>query len=66
MNTPLVSAPDAAKLLLISLRQLQLMGDKGPPRIQISERRVAYRRDDIIQWIDARPQAPATLGRPAL
>ncbi len=53
----LLTGPEAAEFLRMSLRQLQRLGAAGPPKIQLTERRVAYRRDDVVAWISARPIA---------
>jgi predicted DNA-binding transcriptional regulator AlpA len=56
----LLSEAEAAKILNISARTLRRLGEDGPPRIRISERRIAFRPEDLTAWIAARTeQKPA-------
>ena len=51
-----LSQPDAARLMCMSLRTLERLAETGeaPPRIQLTGRRVAYWRADVLAWLRAR------------
>ena len=53
---PILSEEDLAKWLDISRPTLQRMRSDGtgPPFIQLSERRVGYRKSEVDRWLDAR------------
>ena len=52
----ILTRAEAARLLRLSTRSLERMGEvgEGPPRIQLSERRVAYWRRDLLDWLASR------------
>lgn len=51
-----LSQPEAARLMCMSLRTLERLAETGeaPPRIQLTGRRVAYWRADVLAWLRAR------------
>lgn len=51
-----LSQPDAARLMCMSLRTLERLAETGeaPPRIQLTGRRVGYWRADVLAWLRAR------------
>lgn len=50
---------ESARLLSLSPRTLQAwrLRGNGPPTVQVSARRIRYRRADLVAWIEARLQA---------
>ncbi len=77
MNTPsrAIVDPDAGKVIteveaanrcslsVVYLRELRRIG-RGPRFVQLTERRIGYRRGDVDAFIEARLQNPPVLGRP--
>jgi predicted DNA-binding transcriptional regulator AlpA len=53
-DNSLMSAQASAAYLNMSLKTLQRLGADGPPRVQLTERRIAYRRCDLDAWIASR------------
>jgi predicted DNA-binding transcriptional regulator AlpA len=49
-------AADIARLSTRTLKRLAETGD-GPARIRLTARRIAYRRADLIRWIETRTAA---------
>lgn len=51
-----LSQPEAARLMCMSLRTLERLAETGeaPPRVQLTGRRVAYWRADVLAWLRAR------------
>lgn len=70
MNTPappdppdldlLLTLPEAARLMRLSVRSLERLAEvgEGPPRVQLTSRRVAFWRKDVVRWLETRT-APA-------
>jgi predicted DNA-binding transcriptional regulator AlpA len=56
----LLTQREAADVLRISLRQLQRLEDAGdgPPRTRLSERRVAYPKAALAEWVRQRTALP--------
>jgi len=56
-----ISKADAAKMLGISIDTLDRMNARreGPPRVQLSDRRVGYRISSLRDWISEKTE-PAT------
>ena len=54
--TKLMTQREAAAWCRFDVRTLQRLEEdgRGPRRIQLTERRVAYREEDLIAWIDSR------------
>jgi predicted DNA-binding transcriptional regulator AlpA len=52
----LLTLAEAAEFIGLSPRTLYRLGDAGPRRIRISERRIAFRPEDIAAWIAARAE----------
>jgi predicted DNA-binding transcriptional regulator AlpA len=60
----LLTEREAAEMLRLSTRTLQRLnqGHTGPRKLQLTARRVAYRRADLLEWIAQREFAyPAQL-----
>lgn len=55
----LLSAKQTAALLGIHPRTVARMAEdgSGPPRIRVSEKRVAYLRSDLEQWLQSRRES---------
>jgi predicted DNA-binding transcriptional regulator AlpA len=51
-------AADIARLSTRTLQRLAEVGD-GPARIRLTARRIAYRRADLMRWIESRTAANA-------
>ena len=51
-----LSQPEAARIMGLSLRTLERLAEVGeaPPRIRLTERRIAYWRSDVLAWLRAR------------
>ncbi|HMU49901.1 MAG TPA: DNA-binding protein [Geminicoccaceae bacterium] len=58
-----VEAADRCTLSVVYLRELRRTG-RGPRFVQLTERRIGYRRGDVDAFIEARLQDPPVLGRP--
>lgn len=60
MNDFVMTRMETAAFLRLSLRALERLEEegRGPARVNLSARRVAYRRADVLAWLDART-APA-------
>jgi predicted DNA-binding transcriptional regulator AlpA len=60
----LLTEAEAAEALRISQRHLQRLNElgEGPPRTRLGERRIAYPRDGLTEWVRHRTSAtkPAT------
>jgi predicted DNA-binding transcriptional regulator AlpA len=58
----LLTEREAAEMLRLSLRTLQRLNKDGtgPHKLQLTVRRVAYRRADILAWIAVRETAAST------
>lgn len=56
MSEPLLNALSAARYLTLSIKTLEAMRLRGtgPTYIQISRRRIAYRRSDLDAFIEGR------------
>jgi predicted DNA-binding transcriptional regulator AlpA len=55
----LLTCKDTSKLTRLSERSLERLriSGEGPPFIRLSQRRIAYREDDVLAWIEARRRA---------
>lgn len=49
-------AADIARLSTRTLKRLAEIGE-GPPRLRLTARRIAYRRTDLMHWIETRTAA---------
>lgn len=51
-----LTQPEAARMLRLSTRSLERLVEIGeaPPRIQLTGRRVAYWKHDVLAWLQAR------------
>ena len=62
----LLTKPEAAQRLRISERHLDRLHEfgRGPPRVQLGERRIAYPLDGLIGWVKQHtsPAAPVVMG----
>lgn len=47
---------EAAEFLRLSTRTLQRLKDAGPRKLRLTAHRIAYRRADLLAWINARSQ----------
>jgi predicted DNA-binding transcriptional regulator AlpA len=58
----LLTEREAAEMLRLSIRTLQRLNQDGagPRKLQLTARRVAYRRADILAWIALRETAAST------
>jgi prophage regulatory protein len=58
-NWPLVSLNDAAKMTSMSRTMLNKLRGRGdfPQAVPLGERRVAFVRQEVMTWIDARVAA---------
>jgi predicted DNA-binding transcriptional regulator AlpA len=58
----LLTEREAAEMLRLSIRTLQRLNQDGggPLKLQLTVRRVAYRRTDILAWIAVRETAAPT------
>jgi predicted DNA-binding transcriptional regulator AlpA len=54
MTIQLLTEKEAAAALRISVRTLQRLGEdgRGPGRLRLTTKRIAYRATDIDAWID--------------
>ncbi len=52
----LLTLPEAARLMRLSIRSLERLTEIGeaPPRVQLTSRRVAFWRKDVVRWLEAR------------
>ena len=59
LDTDLLTEREAAELLRLSIRTLQRLHaeNAGPAKLRLTERRIAYRRSDLLAWIAERPAA---------
>lgn len=55
-------AADFARLSIRTLQRLAAVGE-GPTRIQLTQRRIAYRRADLMRWIESRSAASTKHGK---
>ncbi len=58
-NTELLTEREAADLVRLSTRTLKRLAEngEGPARIRLTPGRIAYRRTDLVQWIETRTAA---------
>lgn len=58
-DTELLTEREAADIARLSTRTLKRLAEigEGPARIRLSARRIAYRRADLIRWIETRTAA---------
>lgn len=66
-ESELLTRDEAARLALLSIRTLDRLAERGegPARIQLTQRRIAYRRADLMRWIESRAAASASHGETA-
>ena len=55
-SDPVLTISEAAHLMRVSVRTLERLAEtgEGPPRIQLTGRRVGYWRSDVLAWLKAR------------
>lgn len=55
-NAEILTVPEAAQFLRLSCRTLARLGEVGlgPRRLQISERRIAFLKSDLLAWANSR------------
>lgn len=55
----LLTERETADWARISIRTLQRLAEvgEGPARIRLTQRRIAYRRTDVMRWIESRVAA---------
>lgn len=61
----LLTQREAESVTLLSIRTLQRLAEigEGPPRIRLTQRRIAYRRKDLMRWIESRAAATTKGGK---
>ena len=55
-SDPVLTISEAAHLMRVSVRTLERLAEtgEGPPRIQLTGRRVGYWHSDLMAWLKAR------------
>lgn len=58
-DNTLMTTRETADLARVSIRTLERLAERGegPARIRLTQRRIAYRRDDVMRWIESRVAA---------
>lgn len=61
----LLDQREAEQITKLSIRTLQRLAEigEGPPRIRLTQRRIAYRRKDLMRWIESRAAASGKHGK---